>query len=331
MANVAGQLQTYNMPNYLGELFHLTPTETPFLSMIGGLNGGAAIADTQWSWQSDDNAAASQDTKLEGADATFSGRDRAMYSNVVQIHQEGVEVSYTHMAAVNKLADAALSGITQSALLSIQGTQPVQNPMSRQLMLKIMKVARDVEFSFIQGVFQNPTSNATDRQTRGIIPAITGNGVADTNVDATGSTNIRVEFNTLLRGMVGDTARGAPLRMPVIMAGALVKQQLTNAYGYAPESRNVGGLNIQQIETDFATMGIVFNRFMPAQELVVVELSVCMPRFLPIPGKGLFFTEPIAKTGSAEKMQLYGEIGLEYGPPDWHGRLHSIPTSINLD
>ena len=330
MAAITGQLQTFNAPNYLGELFHLTPTETPFLSMIGGLNGGEGIADNQWSWQGDDNVNAAQDTKVEGADATFAGRSRAMFSNVVQIHQEGVEVSYTKQATVNKLADAALSGITQSALLSIQGAQPVQNEMSRQLMLKIMKIARDVEYSFINGVFAQPVTNATARATRGILAAITGNGVAGTNVDATGATNIRTQFNTLLRGMVGDTSRGAPLRQAVIFAGALVRQQLTNAYGYAPESRNVGGLNIQQIETDFATMGIVFDRFMPAQTLAVIELSVCKPKFLAIPGKGLFFTEPLAKTGSAEKMQIYGEIGLEYGPPDWHGRIFNIPTSINL-
>ena len=37
MAAVAGQGTTFNLPNYHGELFTVTPTETPFLSAIGGL------------------------------------------------------------------------------------------------------------------------------------------------------------------------------------------------------------------------------------------------------------------------------------------------------
>jgi len=325
MASVSGQLTTFNMPNYLGELYHLTPRETPFLSMIGGLHGGDGVLDTQFSWQTDDNAAAAQDTKLEGADATFSGRTRGMVSNVVQIHQEGVEVSYTKQAAVNKLADVAQVGNVQSALLSMEGSQPVQNELAHQLGLKIMKVARDVEYSFLNGVYQYPTTNATDRQTRGLLAAIVTN-----STDAVGATTIATPLNTLLRNMVGDTTRGAPLRNPVIMCGSLVKQQITRAFGYAPESRNIGGLNIQQIETDFAILGIVFNRFMPAQTLVIAELSVLKPKHLIIPGKGLFFTEPLAKTGASDKMQLYGEIGLEYGPEDWHGKLINIPTTINL-
>jgi hypothetical protein len=31
---------TFNLPNFVGELFELTPADTPFLSAIGGLTGG---------------------------------------------------------------------------------------------------------------------------------------------------------------------------------------------------------------------------------------------------------------------------------------------------
>ena len=39
---VAGQGQTANLPNFVGELFKLSPLETTFLSLIGGLTGGMA-------------------------------------------------------------------------------------------------------------------------------------------------------------------------------------------------------------------------------------------------------------------------------------------------
>ena len=37
MAQVSGIGTTWNLPNYAGELFTADPTQTPFLSMIGGL------------------------------------------------------------------------------------------------------------------------------------------------------------------------------------------------------------------------------------------------------------------------------------------------------
>ena len=40
MAAVEGLGTTWNLPNYAGELFTADPSQTPFLSMIGGLTGG---------------------------------------------------------------------------------------------------------------------------------------------------------------------------------------------------------------------------------------------------------------------------------------------------
>lgn len=65
----------------------------------------------------------------------------------------------------------------------------------------------------------------------------------------------------------------------------------------------------------------MLNRWMPADQLVVASLEELAPRFLEIPGKGHFFAEPLAKTGSADKVQIYGEIGLEYGNERKHGKL----------
>ena len=40
MPQVTGIGTSWNLPNYAGELFTADPTQTPFLSMIGGLTGG---------------------------------------------------------------------------------------------------------------------------------------------------------------------------------------------------------------------------------------------------------------------------------------------------
>jgi hypothetical protein len=65
---------------------------------------------------------------------------------------------------------------------------------------------------------------------------------------------------------------------------------------------------------------------MPTNVLGLFDMSVVAPCFLPIPGKGHFFTEPLAKTGAFDLVQIYGEIGLKYGPEQFHGQITAIPA-----
>jgi hypothetical protein len=115
------------------------------------------------------------------------------------------------------------------------------------------------------------------------------------------------------------------------MANAFQKQKLSSIYGsalsLAPRDRNVGGVNIQTIETDFGEVGIVYDRHLPADDVVIVDLAFCKPVFLDIPGKGHFFVEPLAQSGAAYKFQVYGEIGLEYGPEQFHAKITNLSTS----
>jgi hypothetical protein len=134
------------------------------------------------------------------------------------------------------------------------------------------------------------------------------------------------DFDRVMRDMTEDG--GAPFVQPVLLVGAFGKQRASDIYGYAPESRNIGGLNIESIVTDLAgNVGIVFDRYMHPGDIYLVDLSVCAPAFMPIPGKGHFFAEPLAQSGAAWKWQLYGEITLEYGPEQWHGKIIGSTTA----
>ena len=90
---------------------------------------------------------------------------------------------------------------------------------------------------------------------------------------------------------------------------------------YQETSRNVGGVNLQTIETDFGRTNILLSRYVPAGTIIVASVEDCAPAFLEIPGKGHFFAEPLAKTGASEKVQVYGEIGLRYGNERKHGKI----------
>ena len=312
MGAITGQGESYNLPNFVGELFNVSPTDTPLLSAIGGMTGGKSVTSKQFTWQTTDLAGATQTAVVEGADPVMKGRTRSEVTNVAQIMQYGVEVSYTKQAAVGNLSGE-----------SIIGNQPVQDELAFQLDMAMKTAARDIEHSFIQGTYVADTDISTARKTRGMLAAVTTNEVAG----AAGALD-QAKVESALKQMADS---GAPFEMPVIFANAFQKQKLSAIYSsalaLAPRDRNIGGVNITTIETDFGQVGIVFERHIPADDVLIADLAFLKPVFLDIPGKGHFFVEPLAQTGAAYKYQVYGEIGLEYGPEQFHAKITNLATS----
>ena len=312
MGAVSGLGDSYDLPNYVGELFNVTPNDTPFLSAIGGMTGGKSVTSKQFTWQTVDNAAAAQTAVVEGADPVYAERTRSEVTNVTQIMQYGVNVSYTKQAATGNLSGQ-----------SIIGNQPVQDELAFQLDMAMKRAARDIEFSFLQGTYVADTDISTARKTRGLLEAISTNEVA-----AAAAALDQAKVEDALKQMADS---GAPFEMPVIMANSFQKQKLSSIYSsalsLAPRDRNIGGVNITTIETDFGEVGIVYDRHLPADDVIIVDLAFCKPVFLDIPGKGHFFVEPLAQSGAAYKFQVYGEIGLEYGPEQFHAKITNLSTS----
>jgi hypothetical protein len=89
-------------------------------------------------------------------------------------------------------------------------------------------------------------------------------------------------------------------------------------------SRNVGGVNLQTIETDFGTFNLMLDRMMPIDQIAVVSLEQIAPVFLLIPGKGFLFREPLAKVGATNKEQIYGEVGMRGGNELTHAKMTGL-------
>lgn len=108
MPGITGMATTYSCPNYVGELFAASPEDTPLLSSIGGLTGGKSIGGTEWSWSGYDLRDAEDGRqRTEGAKAPgFEARKRFAASNVTEIHQEAVSVSYTAQGATKQVTPA---------------------------------------------------------------------------------------------------------------------------------------------------------------------------------------------------------------------------------
>lgn len=403
MSGISGLGTTFNLPNYTGELFALTPMDTPLLSAAGGVNGGGQVDSTSFEWQTYDLRDAASRPRLEGADApTAEERVRANVENVVQIFHESVATSYTKAAATGQFAT------TQAAPFQTNAGEPaVINEHTWQVEQSLKQIARDVNYVFWHGTKVKPTTNATARATQGILGAITSNAlVADSTNPLTAAASAATDTITVTHNLVADdkvvftdvgasttivphraywvksnsttasfkiaaTKGGAAITVgtatvsfygikaasvvtPDLVGGLLQsvfdnggiteqgtatlfvpsgqKRAISKAYATAYSStagimagtRNVGGVSMDTIVTDFGTLNIAVDRALPADALAVVSLEQVNPVFLNIPGKGVLFEEALAKTGASDKTQIYGEIGLKYGNQAAHGVLRGL-------
>lgn len=174
MAGITGMGTTFNLPNYHGELFALTPVDTPLLSMAGGIGGGKQATSTEFEWETYDLRDPAVRSRLEGADApTAEARVRANIKNVVQIFQEKVSTSYTKQAAIGQFAT------TQAAPFNTYDGLGVGNPVvsehTWQVEQALKQIARDVNYGFWHSKKVVPTDNSTARQTAGLLSVLTTN------------------------------------------------------------------------------------------------------------------------------------------------------------
>jgi len=320
MANVHAAATSWNCPNYTGELFMIGANQTPFLNMIGGLQGATVrtVGDFQfplaqpWALEAASQPAISETDSLNAPTPWTYVREQDV--NTVQIWQRQVSVSYAKQSVVGQAKADAITG-----LIDIMDDQPVQNERDFQIMAHMRQLSLNIDYTSLNGTYQKAIDAATAPKCRGIITAATTNTVA-----AGAATLSKALIDQLLRTMAGN---GAEFINPVVFCNAFQKQKISDIYGYAPEDRNVGGYNIKQVETDFAVLGIVWAPNVPTATLLIADLSVCAPVFLPVPDKGVLFYEELSKAGASEKGQIYGQIGLDYGPEEYHGTITNLATS----
>jgi len=315
MPNVAAGT-IWNLPNYAGLLFTASPLRTPFLSMIGGLSGGG-LQTENFEFPTDSeyaHNAASQPSITETASLTAPtaiSYVRTQNKNVTQIFQEQVSISYVKMSNQGRMSSINTAG----------ANNPVVSEKDWQIAKAMEKIARDAEYSFINGVYQIATNAAVANQTRGILAAAV---VGGSTVAAGAATLTKAMIDSVLLAMAGA---GALFKNIVLFCNGFQKQQVSNVYGFAPMDRNIGGLNVKQIETDFCQVAVQYDPFMPTDTIVFVDVALCAPVFQPVPGKGNFFYEALSKSGAAEAGQVFGQLGLAYGPAWAHGSITGLATS----
>ena len=306
---------TFNTPNFVGELFTADATRTPLLSLIGDLSGGFYTDNEEFptavlfDYPEAKQPEISETEAAAGVIKTYT--PKIQETNVVQIFQEAVSVTYQRLSNTGRLA-----GVTTLS------PEKIENEIDFQIAQKLKVIARDVEYTFINGKYNKRKDADTPNGTRGLIELCTGNNHIEANGEA-----LSKEMLQELYKMMADN--GAYFDNMVIFVNSDQKVALSEIYSAAatifrPVPMEKAGVNVLEIDNDFFKCGVVYNKFVPRDTLLICDIAHIAPVFQTVPGKGNLFVEELAKVGAANEHQLYGQIGLAHGAGFLHGVISGL-------
>lgn len=309
---------SFGVLNYSGMLFNKGNTRTPLSSIIGSkaktTNHVEFVTGQEYTAGGDGSQPAiSENASLTAPDASVVTRQQK--TNVTQIFMESVGISYAKQSNMG-----TLSGVN----IANQQANPV-NELDFQVAAKIQKVNRDIEYTFINGVFNKATSDAEINKTRGLVPAIT------TNVTAMANKPLGLwDIADMVKKIYGQNAptEGLCLWCDAITMFQINADAVQNGLTVVPASREINGIALSSVVTPLGVVYLYLGECLPAGTALLLNLDVLAPVYQPVPGKGNFFLEPLAKTGAGEKYQLFGQIGLDHGPEWYHGKFTGISTNF---
>lgn len=309
---------SFEVLNYSGMLFNKGNTRTPLSSAIGGRAKTTDHVEFTTGQEYEGGGTGSQPNisekdSLNAPAASVVKREQK--TNVTQIFQEKVGVSYGKMSNMG-----TLSGLN----VSNQVANPI-NELDFQVAAKMQKVNRDIEYTFINGTYNKATADDQVNKTRGLVTAITSN--------VTAMSNKPLGLWDLADMMKKIYEANAPTTGLVLWCDATTLFQVNadavqNGLTIVPNALDVNGIQLSKVVTPLGEMYLRLGECIPAGTALVLDLDVVSPVFQPVPGKGNFFLEQLAKTGAGENYQLYGQIGLDHGPEWYHGKFTGIATSF---
>lgn len=273
---------------------NISPTETPFMSAV---NKGTAKG-TYHEWQIDSLAAAADNKKVEGDDATnIALTPTVRAGNYTQIADKVVQISGTDLAADN--AGRA-------------------SEMAYQMAMKGLELKRDQETTLVGtnkgraagssgtarelgSVLSWIATNNNDGPTGGAPP--TGDGT-DARTDGT----TRTFTEAMLTDVIDQiwVSGGNP---SIIMCNSTQKRVITGFTGNATKYKEVDDKKIVNAVdvyvSDYGELMVVPNRFMRQREVLVLE-----PDMWSVDYHRDYQTHDLAKTGDSERKQMLVEYTL---------------------
>lgn len=302
---------SFTCPNYSGTLYTKSNIETPFLNAIGSplYTRSVEFATSQdYALEDATQPEISEADSVKGVDPTFITRSQK--SNVTQIFQEAVSVSYAKQSNMGTLSGINIAGQVPNPLDELQF----------QKAAKMRKIANAIEYTFINGRFNKATNDTEANKTRGILEAIETNVV--NNMSSANVSTIRSSLGQLLKLMYDNNC--SPDGNTIFVnsdISAAITAAYTDGMMHRPNGVTSAGAAIRELLTDFGSLNIIMSRTVPRNVLLCAKTAAIHPVEQMTPGKGNFFYEDKPTKGAAYEGMIFGQIGLDYGVEYMHGKL----------
>lgn len=284
-------------------IYRITPTDTPFMSMIGK---SKAIA-TKHEWQTQALGTPANNVAAEGDDASAAAvTPTVRLNNYTQISTKTVSVSGSQ--------EAVISAGRKSEI-------------GYQMMLKSLELRNDMEVGFTQN---SVAATGTSRQSRGLVGWLGDNVdagvgyVAPDYVNNVGQTDgtqaafTEARLKNVLQKVY--TAGGNP---SVIMLPPLAKQTFSTFTGGTTrfdksEDKSLTAA-VDVYVSDFGDLKAVPNRRMRTRDVAVLQPDMWSVAYL-----RPFSTKDLAVTGDSTRKQIVVECTLECKNPKANGAVVDI-------
>lgn len=309
-----------NTPNFSGMLFNKGNTKTPFSTMIGAKRKYSGSTEFV-TGQEYETATGSQPKISEAQSLTAPNASvitREQKTNVTQIFQESVGISYGKMSNMG-----TLSGI------NIAGQQA--NPISEedfQIAAKMAKIGQDIEYTFLNGKFHKSTGDNDANQSRGLLEAITTNVL-----DADGK---KLSFMLVCEALKCIKDANGDITNIILGLDSTSRMQLNadavaNGLTIVESGRDVNGIAVDKVLTPLGTVYLRDLNYLPAGTVTLFDPFIMAPVEQLVPEKGNFFLDELAHTGAGKKKMIFGQIGLDHGPEWYSAKITNLSAQMPTD
>ena len=315
MANAP--IMSFAVPNYSGLLYTKSNTQTPFINLIAEpqyTNHVQFAVDQEYSLDTPSQPAISEQASMTAPDTKKI--TRTQHTNVTQIYQRACEISYAKESNMGTMSGINIAG---------QQANP-GDEWNWQISRQMLNIANDIEFTSLQGEYNAATTDATVNKSRGILTALTTNVIDAKGSGSTAAALTKAMIKSRVKSIFDN---GGDVNGMILMCNSFQKAAISALYEGSmqmPDSRMEAGVNVTRLITDFGDVGIVLSRAMPKDQILLFRRDVVHLVEQPTPGKGNFFFEELAKAGAGKKGEIFGQVGLNYGPEWLHGKITNLTT-----
>jgi hypothetical protein len=233
--------------------------------------------------------------RLEGADADYERAfsDITAPYNHTQIFSDDVKVTRSG----NKISQYGIS-----------------EEFDYQAAKRVPELSRLIEKSFFRG--QRKAGSATTPRAFGGLETF----ITDNTANLSSAALKQKDLEDKIQDAWEDG--GQP---DLIICNAWVKRKISGFYAASVRTtrdEKRGGVTINEVDTEFGTLGILMSRWCPSSKLYIVE-----SQYIGFLAFDAFFQEELAKTGDSVKGQVVGEYGLVVKNDKAHAYIYGISTT----